>query len=82
VCTYRRRDSRQGPDRSCFSSWPVGEEVTEHHLAFMEELWPFTPRIPDVLVDVYGHKILYSLKTRKVFYVLEMSRILGPASIQ
>ena len=65
----------------CRTQVNVGEEVTEHHLAFMEELWPFTPRIPDVLMDVYGHKILYSLKPRKVFYVLEMSRILGPASI-
>jgi hypothetical protein len=29
----------------------------------------------------YGHKMMYSVKPGKVYYVFEISRLLGPASI-
>jgi hypothetical protein len=58
----------------------VGEEVKEHHLTYMEELWPqYTPLKPDVLMHVYGHELLFSVKPGKS--VIEVKWILGPASI-
>ena len=58
-----------------------GHQATEHHVAYLEELWPYTPQQPDYLMDEYGHKLLYSVNPRKVCYVMEIQRILGPAAI-
>ena len=65
----------------CRTQIAAGHEVQEHHLVFIEELWPYTPRTPDFLMQHYGHKMLYSVKPGKVYYVFEISRLLGPASI-
>ena len=67
----------------CRTQIAAGHEVQEHHLVFIEELWTYTPRDsePDFLMQDYGHKMLYSVKPGKVYYVFEISRLLGPASI-
>jgi len=67
----------------CRTQIAAGHEVQEHHLVFIEELWPYTPREsePDFLMQHYGHKMMYSVKPGKVYYVFEISRLLGPASI-
>ena len=67
----------------CRTQIVARHEVQEHHLVFIEEIWPYTPRDsePDFLMQDYGHKMLYSVKPGKVYYVFEISRLLGPPSI-
>jgi hypothetical protein len=53
----------------------------QHMLAFVEELWPYTPPTSDLLHDEYGCSILYSTHPHPAYYVVPIDSILGPAAI-
>ena len=57
----------------------VSEE--EHSLAFVEELWPYTPPAKDVLQSMYGCDMLYSTKPTPAYYVVIINSLLGTAAI-
>ena len=52
-----------------------------HDLAFIEELWQYTPPTPDALQDEYGCTLLYRTSPMATFYVIRADEILGPAAI-
>jgi hypothetical protein len=52
-----------------------------HELAFIEELWRYTPSSPDDLQDKYGCTLLYRTSPVATFYVIRANEILGPAAI-
>ena len=52
-----------------------------HDLAFIEELWQYTPPTQDALQDEYGCTLLYRTSPMATFYVIRADEILGPAAI-
>ena len=58
-----------------------GMRAEEHSVAFVEELWPYTPPTSDLLQDEYGCTMLYSTHPHPAYYVVPIDSILGPAAI-
>jgi hypothetical protein len=57
----------------------VSEE--EHSLAFVEELWPYTPPREDILQSKYECDMLYTTKPTPAYYVVNINSLLGTAAI-
>ena len=55
----------------------------ERDLAFIEELWPYTPTLnhADVLGELFDCRRLYRTSPNPTYYVIPVSRILGDAPI-
>ena len=53
----------------------------EHSVAFVEELWQYTPPTSDLLQDKYGCTMLYSMHPHPAYYVVPIDSLLGPAAI-
>lgn len=50
-------------------------------LAYIEELWRYSPRTKDQLDSEHGCTLLYRTSPMPTFYVIPASKILGPAAI-
>ena len=50
-------------------------------LAFIEELWRYSPPTKDQLDSQYGCTLLYLTSLMSMFYVIPCNQILGPAAI-
>jgi len=55
--------------------------ATTHDLAFIEELWPYTPPHQDIMAEAFGCSMFYSVSPHKVYYVISTADILAPAAI-
>ena len=53
----------------------VSEE--EHSLAFVEELWPYTPPREDILQSKYECDMLYTTKPTPAYYVVNINSLLS-----
>jgi hypothetical protein len=62
---------------------PGTDQPEVHDLAFIEELWRYSPpkTQPDQLDSQYGCTLLYSTSPSSSYYVIATSSILGPAAI-
>ena len=61
---------------------PVDNAPLENHdLAFIEELWPYTPPYRDIMAEAFGCSMFYSVSPHKAYYVISASDILAPAAI-
>ena len=59
------------------------QQTVERDLAFIEELWPYTPTLnhADVLGELFDCRHLYRTSPKPTYYVIPVSRILGDAPI-
>ena len=59
------------------------QQTVERDLAFIEELWPYTPTLndADVLGELFDCRRLYRTSPKPTYYVIPVSRILGDAPI-
>ena len=66
----------------CWFNVKQGAPNVERDLAFIEEFWPYkNPSGTDTLCDDFGCTRLYATCPRKVYYVIDICHILGPAPI-
>jgi hypothetical protein len=66
----------------CWFNVKQGSPNVQQDLAFIEEFWPYkNPSGVDTLCEDFGCTRLYSTSPQKVYYVIDISLILGPAPI-
>jgi hypothetical protein len=66
----------------CWFNVKQGSPLVQRDLAFIEEFWPYKdPSGVDTLCDDFGCTRLYSTSPQKVYYVIDIGLILGPAPI-
>ena len=67
--------------KCCFNG-EQGAPLVQRDLAFIEEFWPYKkPGGSDTLCDDFGCQRLYGTCPNKVYYVIDIAKILGPAPI-
>ena len=59
----------------------AGVSEEQHSLAFVEELWPYTPPTEDMLQSNYACDMLYSTTPTPAYYVVNVNSLLGTAAI-
>jgi len=66
----------------CWFNVKQGSPLVQRDLAFIEVFWPYKdPSGVDTLCDDFGCTRLYSTSPQKVYYVIDVGLILGPAPI-
>ena len=66
----------------CTFNVDPGAPPIQRDLAFIEEFWPYKkPSGSDTLCDDFGCQRLYGTCPNKVYYVIDIAKILGPAPI-
>jgi hypothetical protein len=65
----------------CVICQAAGVSEEEHSLAFVEELWPYTPPTEDMLQSNYACDMLYSTRPTPAYYVVNINSLLGAADI-
>ena len=82
LLALRRTINTSSP--SPFSAKSVGFSgvAAQRDLAFIEEFWSYKdPKGLDTLCDEFGCSRLYGTSPNKVYYVIDIAQIIGPAPI-